>query len=281
MSAALDVRPIAAAMGAEIHGVDLSRVDDRTFAGIHKALLDHGAIFFHDQAITPAQQMAFAQRWGTVHLHPHMPCLPDHPGVIEVLKTEGDTTVFGEGWHTDQMFTPTPARVTLLYAKEVPPAGGDTLFANLYLAYDTLSEGMKAMIEDLRTINQYDKKKQRPAAMAPTAPDEEAEPAEHPLVRRHPETGRRALYISNSTITRKIAGMSANESRPLLSYLMQHATRLEFTCRYRWQPGSMAVWDNRRVLHFPINDYNGYRRLMHRITIEGERTLEPTMKEAG
>jgi taurine dioxygenase len=269
----LDVRPISGAMGAEIRGVDLSQeLDSATFGAIHQALLDHGAIFFRDQDITPAQQMAFGRRWGKVHLHPHMPCLPDHPGIIEVLKKEEDTHVFGENWHTDQMFTPTPARVTILYAKEVPPFGGDTMFANLYLAYDTLSEGLKATIGGLRTINQYDKKKKRPAAMAVTAPDEEAEVAEHPLVRSHPETGRKALYICNSTITRHIAGMTAEESRPLLDYLLRHATKPEFTCRFRWDVGSMAVWDNRRVLHYPINDYNGYRRLMHRITIEGERT---------
>ena len=269
----IDVKPIAGAMGAEVRGVDLSQeLDERTFGFVHQALLDHGAIFFRDQDITPAQQMAFARRWGTVHLHPHMNCLPNHPGIIEVLKKESDTSVFGENWHTDQMFTPTPARVTILYAKEVPPFGGDTMFANLYLAYDSLSDGMKNMIGSLRTINLYDKQKKRPAAMAPTAPDVPAEPAEHPLVREHPETGRKALYISNPGITRKIAGLTEEESAPLLSYLIGHATQPEFTCRFRWEVGSMAVWDNRRALHYPINDYNGYRRLMHRITIEGERT---------
>lgn len=270
----IEVRPIAGAMGGEVQGVDLSQeLDDPTFGAVHQALLDHGAIFFRGQNIAPAQQMALALRWGKVHLHPHMPCLPGHPGIIEVVKKEEDTVVFGEDWHTDQMFTPTPARVTMLYAKQVPPAGGDTMFANLYIAYDALSDGMKALIGDLRTINQYDKKKKRPAAMAPTAPDEEAELAEHPLVRRHPETGRKALYISNTTITRRIAGMTEEESRPILSYLLAHATRPEFTCRFRWEVGSMAIWDNRRALHYPINDYNGYRRVMHRITIEGERTL--------
>ena len=272
LSPRLDFKPIAGAMGAEIRGIDLREVDSQTFGAIHQALLDHGAIFFRDLDITPAQQMAFARRWGTVHLHPHMPCLPDHPGIIEVLKKETDTTVFGENWHTDQMFTPTPARVTMLYAKEVPPFGGDTMFANLYLAYDALSDGMKDVIGRLRTVNQYDKQKKRPAAMAVTAPDVPAELAEHPLVREHPETGRKALYISNHTITRRIAGMTDEESRPLLDYLINHATRPEFTCRFRWEVGSMAIWDNRRVLHYPINDYNGYRRLMHRITIEGERT---------
>ncbi len=270
----LDVKPLTGAMGAEIHGVHLSQELDReTFAAIHQALLDYGAIFFRDQKITPAQQMAFAKRWGEVHLHPHMPSLPDHPGIIEIVKKEDDTTVFGAQWHTDQMFTPTPARATMLYAKQVPPVGGDTMFANLALAYDTLSDGMKSMIADLHTISVYDKKKARPAAMKPTAPDDDPEPAEHPLVRVHPETGRKALYLCHAGITRQIAGMTVDESRPLLSYLIAHATRPELTCRFRWEAGSMAVWDNRRALHYPVNDYYGHRRVMHRITIEGERTL--------
>jgi taurine dioxygenase len=269
----IEVEQIAGAMGAEIQGIDLARdLNEVTFAEIHQALLDHGAIFFRDQDITPSQQMDFARRWGKVHLHPHMPSLPNHPGIIEIVKKETDTVVFGGNWHTDQMFTPTPARVTMLYAKEVPPAGGDTLFANLYLAYDALSDGMKAMLAELNTVNLYDKKKTRPAAMVPSAPDEAPEPAEHPLVRQHPETGRKALYISNSSITRSIAGMTEEESRPLLDYLMTHATRPEFTCRFRWAVGALAIWDNRRVLHNPINDYYGYRRVMHRITVEGERT---------
>lgn len=269
----LDVEPIAGAMGAEIRGVDLSRpLDDATFRQIHATILDYGVIFFRAQHITPEQQLMFAGRFGTVHFHPHMPCLPGHPGIIEIVKKEEDTVAFGGNWHTDQMFTPTPARYTLLYAKQIPPVGGDTMFANLYLAYDALSAGMKAMLAGLRTVNLYDKKKPRPQAMAPTAPDEDPLPALHPLIRVHPETGRKALYLSSATITRHIDGMTLEESQPLLSYLMMHATRQEFTCRFRWSVGALAMWDNRRALHYPINDYNGYRRVMHRITIEGDPT---------
>ena len=272
-SARLEVKPLTGAMGAELSGIDLSTdMDDPMFAAVHQALLEHGAIFFHDQDITPSQQMEFAKRWGDVHLHPHMRCLPDHPGIIEIVKNEYDTLVFGANWHTDQMFTATPARVTMLYAKQVPPAGGDTMFANLYQAYDALSSGMKAMIADLRTVSVYDKKKKRPAAMTPTDPDNAPQSYEHPLVRKHPETGRKALYLCHSGITRQIAGMTEQESQPLLNYLITHASRPEFTCRFRWQVGSMAVWDNRRTLHNPVNDYYGHRRVMHRITIEGERT---------
>ncbi len=270
----LDIRPLTGGMGAEIHGVDLSReMDDATFSSINQVLLDHGVIFFRGQTISPAHQMAFAKHWGEIHLHPHMRCLPDHPGIIEVVKKETDTTVFGANWHTDQMFTPTPARVTMLYAKQVPPVGGDTLFANLHRAYDTLSDGMKAMIANLRTLSIYDKKKKRPAAMTPTAPEEDPLPYEHPLVRHHPETGRKALYLCHIGITHQIVGMTPEESRPLLLYLMQHATQPEFTCRFRWDVGSMAVWDNRRALHYPVNDYYGHRRVMHRITVKGESTF--------
>lgn len=270
---AFDVRPLTGGLGAEIFGIDLAQpLDGEGFRAINQVLLDHGVIFFRDQNITPAQQMAFAQHWGSVHLHPHMACLPEQPGVIEILKKETDTTVFGQNWHTDQMFTPTPARVTLLYAKEVPPVGGDTMYANLYMAYDTLSDGMKAVIGGLRTVNLYNKKKKRPAAMTPTAPEQDPEPVEHPLVRTHPETGKKALYLCNPGITRHIVGMTEEESTPLLKYLLDHATRPEFTCRFRWQVGSLAVWDNRRTLHYPVNDYYGYRRVMHRITIEGEQT---------
>ena len=270
----IEVHPLTGAMGAEIHGVDLSRdMDSQTFGTVHQAVLDHGVIFFREQTMTPAQQMAYARRWGNVHLHPHMPCLADHPGIIEIVKKEDDTTVFGANWHTDQMFTPTPARYTILYAKQIPPVGGDTLFANLHQAYDALSDGMKAMIANLRTLSIYDKKKKRPAAMTPTAPEVDPEPYEHPLVRQHPETGRKALYLCHIGITRQIVGMSEEESRPLLTYLLQHATRPEFTCRFRWEVGSLAMWDNRRALHYPVNDYYGYRRVMHRITIEGEHTF--------
>lgn len=271
---ALDIVPLTGALGAELLGIDLARdLNDDSFAVIHKALIDHGVIFFRDQNITPAQQTAFAQRWGEIHYHPHMPTLPDHPAIIEIVKKETDTVVFGANWHTDQMFTPTPARVTMLYAKQVPPVGGDTLFADLHKAYDTLSDGMKALIADLRTMSVYDKKKKRPDAMRPTNPDEAAEECEHPLVRHHPETGRKALYLCHIGITRYIQGMTEEESKPLLNYLFNHATKPDFQCRFRWRAGSMAIWDNRRTLHYPVDDYYGHRRAMHRITVKGERTF--------
>ncbi len=270
----LEAIPLSGALGAEIKGADLRRVDDDTFDKIHRILLDYGVIYFREQEITPAQQLAFAKRWGEPHFHPYMPGLPDHPEIIEIVKNPEDRNTFGGNWHTDQMFTPTPAMGTMLYAKEVPSAGGDTLFGNLYLAYESLSDGLKAAIAPLRTFNLYDKKKGRSAEMRNKLkePEKPAEPAEHPLVRPHAETGKPVLYICYDRITRHIVGMTEDESRPLLDYLRDHAVRPEFTCRLRWEVGTLAFWDNRCVQHMAVNDYHGQRRVMHRITIRGERT---------
>ena len=270
----LEAVPLSGAMGAEILGANLRDVDDETFAAIHDILLDHGMIYFRDQDITPAQQLALARRWGEPHFHPYMPGLANHPEIIEIVKNPEDTHTFGGNWHTDQMFTPTPAMGTMLYAKEVPAAGGDTMFANLYLAYETLSDGLKAAISPLRTFNLYDKNKGRSSVMRGKLkePEKPAEPAEHPLVRTHTETRKPVLYICYDRITRHIVGMSEEESEPLLDFLRHHSTRPEFTCRLRWEVGTLAFWDNRCVQHMALNDYYGQRRVMHRITIRGERT---------
>ena len=272
-SNSLTVKPVAGALGAEIHGIDLAApLDDATFAQIHQVLLDHCVIFFRDQNITPNQQLGFAKRWGDIHLHPHIAGLPGTPEILEIVKDKDDVHTLGGYWHTDQMFTPTPVMATMLYAKQVPPHGGDTLFTNAYLAYESLSCGMQDMLAGLRTVNIYEMKKQRAAAMQVNEIDEQPLQAEHPLIRIHGETGRKTLYISYDGITRRIAGMSDAESRPLLDYLRGHASRPEFTCRFRWEAGSMALWDNRCVQHLAVNDYHGHRRVMHRITINGERT---------
>lgn len=272
-SNSLDVKPIAGALGAEIHGVDLSNpLDDVTFERVHQALLDHCVIFFRDQDITPDAQLAFAERWGDVHFHPHIKGLPERPEIFEIVKDKDDVHTLGGEWHTDQMFTETPVRATMLYAKEVPPQGGDTLFTNAYLAYETLSDGMKAMLTGLRTHNTYNMKKKRAAAMQVSDTDETPAEAEHPLIRTHSETGRKAIYISYAGITKNIVGMTEAESAPILNYLRAHVTRPEFTCRFRWEEGSLALWDNRCVQHLAINDYHGHRRVMHRVTVAGERT---------
>lgn len=267
----LDIRPIAGALGAEIYGVNLTRdLDDAMFQSIHQALLDHCVIVFRNQDISPQTQLGFAKRWGDLHKHPFIPGIQNYPEILEIVKDIDDTHTLGGYWHTDQMFTAVPALATMLYAKETPPAGGDTLFSNMYLAYEALSDGMKAMLADAKTVNIYTKNKGRAANMQNDYSEGEPEEYVHPLFRTHPETGRKTLYISYKGVTRRLDGFSDAESQPILEFLMNHAKRPEFTCRVNWTPGSLCVWDNRSVIHLAVNDYHGHRRVMHRITIKGE-----------
>lgn len=277
----IEVRPVAGALGAEVHGIDLSgSMGDNLFAAVHQTLLDHQVVFFRDQNLTPERQIEFARRFGDIHYHPYIAGLPEHPEIVEIIKTETDEQNFGGSWHSDQMFNRRPAMGTMLYAKETPNAGGDTLFASMYAAYDALSDGMKEMLSELRSYNAGDKFRHqggrtRRETMAGKSsmrlkdpdPDQDTE-AFHPVIRTHPETGRKALYVGGHT--QRFEDMTSDESEGLLNYLMAHGTRPEFTCRFRWEPGSIALWDNRCTQHFAVNDYPGQRRVMHRITIAGD-----------
>jgi len=280
----VEVQPIAGALGAEIHGVDVTDMSDDEFADVHEAWLDHCVIFFRDQTMTPAQQVTLARRFGEIHYHPFIQGLDEQPEVIEIIKREEDKRNFGGTWHTDQAFSPKPAMATILYAKQTPSAGGDTMFANMYLAYETLSDAMKKMIADLRVVNLGDRSKaaggpsrtertrEAMGAMRPKDPDADIETdAEHPLVRTHPETGRKGLYLSSHSV--RFAGMTDQESAPLLNFLKAHATQPGLTCRFRWNVGSLAIWDNRCTQHIALNDYQGQRRVMHRITVAGDRPV--------
>ena len=270
----VEILPLIGGCGAEIRGVNVAQMDEQTFAEVRRALLDHGVIYFRSQELTPHQQVAFARRWGDIHTHPYLRTLPDHPEIIEIVKEPEDKAGFGDAWHTDQIFTPTPAMATMLYAKVVPPTGGDTMFSSLKRAYEALSPGMQKLLQGLRTCNLYDKGKPRAGKMAAkvTGTEKPAEPAIHPLIREHPETGEPVLYINDVNTTRRFDGFSEEESRPLLEFLLTLATRSEFTCRVRWEPGTLGIWDNRSMLHKALNDYHGHRRVMHRITIKGEKT---------
>ena len=272
----IEVTPMTGALGAEVSGLDLNDLDDATFDEIHRAWLEHLVLFFRDQEITPERQLDLARRFGEIHLHPFMTGMDDHPEILEIIKEEDDTHTFGSVWHTDQMFNPKPAKATILYAKETPAAGGDTLFANMYLAYETLSDGMKAMLERLKTWNVGGSGAARAAHYRGTAkmaakvkdPGEAQTETAHPMVRTHPETGRKALYISGHT--KSLQGFEEAEAAPILAYLRAHAVQPEFTCRFRWAVGSMAIWDNRCTQHRALDDYRGQRRRMHRITIAGD-----------
>ena len=276
MSGALEIHPIAGTLGAEISGVDLSTdLPEETVTAIRRAWLDHLVVFFRDQALPPARFLAFARRFGEVIDYPFVKGLDDFPHVISVIKLEHERINFGGIWHSDTAYLDVPPMASMLIAREVPPAGGDTLFANMYLAYETLSSGMKRLLDGLLAINSSanaDVTRTREDRMKDRARDEAQKEytAAHPVVRVHPETGRRALYV-NVAHTVRFDGMTREESAPILEYLFRHQVRPEFTCRFRWGPGSLAFWDNRCAQHNPINDYHGFRRVMHRVTLAGDR----------
>ena len=270
----MDIRPVAGALGAEILGIDLAQpLPADAIAAIRKALLEHLVIFFRDQKLTPLQQLAFARAFGEPMEYPQLKGLPECPLITPVVKLEHERSNFGGVWHSDTTYLARPPMGSMLYALEVPPRGGDTLFANQYLAYETLSEGLKRTLDGLIGVNTSTKaaaSKTREDRMRAAGEELKVLSGEHPVVRTHPETGRKALYV-NVGHTERFKGWSEEESGPLLEYLFQHQVRPELTCRLRWAPGSLAFWDNRCTQHYPINDYHGFRRVMHRVTLTGDR----------
>jgi len=274
--ARIGVAPISSALGAEITGVDLRRpLDDATAAEIRRAFLEHLVVFFRGQDLDCAAFLAFARRFGTPVEYPFVKGIEGYPEIIEVLKREHETANFGGVWHSDTAYLGAPPMGTMLIAREIPPAGGDTLFANMYRAYEALPPALQRRLAGARAVNssakadvsrtREDRIRDSPAAGAKTVYE-----AEHPAVRVHPETGRKALYV-NVAHTVRFAGESEAESRPLLEELFRHQRRDDFVCRFRWTPGAIAFWDNRATQHFPVNDYHGHRRLMHRVTLAGDR----------
>lgn len=273
---ALSVARMGGALGAEIDGVDLSSaLADDVIAAIRRALLDHLVVFFRGQTLSPEQLVAFGYRFGILARYPFVEGLADHPEVIEVTKLEHERVNFGGVWHSDTTYLEEPPIGSMLLALEVPPVGGDTLFANMYMAYETLSAGMKKLLDGLKAVNSSAKAdvsrtREDRIASSPSKDSRRVFEAVHPVVRTHPETGRKSLFV-NAAHSVRFDGMTEEESGPLLDFLFRHQVRPEFTCRFRWQPGSLAFWDNRSTQHYPINDYHGYRRRMLRITIAGER----------
>lgn len=271
----LQIKRIAGALGAEIHGIDLAAgLTETQAAQVRQALLEHQVIFFRDQALDPAQYLRFAQAMGEPVEYPFVKGLDGYPVIIEVKKLEHERSNFGGIWHSDTTYLQQPPMGSMLLAREVPPFGGDTLFASQYAAYEALSEGMRRLLDPLVAVNSSAKADVSKTREDRIASDGRADAkkdyvSEHPVVRTHPETGRKALYV-NVAHTLRFAGMTEEESAPLLQYLFRHQVRPEFTCRFAWQPGSLAFWDNRCVQHNPVNDYHGFRRLMHRITLAGD-----------
>ncbi|MFL6565702.1 MAG: TauD/TfdA dioxygenase family protein [Burkholderiales bacterium] len=267
----MEIRRIAGALGAELLGVDLSR--EFPVGEIRKAFLEHQVVFFRDQKLDPGQFMAFARRMGKPIEYPFVKGIDGFPEVIEVKKLEHERYNFGGIWHSDTTYLEEPPMGSMLLARELPPYGGDTLFANQYLAYETLSDGMRRVLDSLVAVNSSanaDVSRTREDRVKEQARTTEELVSEHPVVRTHPETGRKALYV-NVAHTVRFKGMTKEESAPLLGFLFQHQVKPEFTCRFQWRVGSLAFWDNRCVQHNPVNDYHGHRRVMHRITLAGDR----------
>ena len=271
----MKVERIAGALGAEITGIDLRRLAEAELAEIRRTWLEHLVVFFRDQQLSAEEFMAFARRIGRPIEYPFVRGIAGFPEVIEVKKLEHEKINFGGIWHSDTAYLEEPPMASMLLAHEVPPRGGDTLFANMYMAYESLSDGMKRLIAPLVAVNasaKADVTRTREDRVKTDGQAAESKNyvAEHPVVRTHPETGRKALYV-NVAHTVRFKGMTEEESAPLLNYLFQQQIRPEFTCRFAWRVSSIALWDNRCAQHNPVNDYHGYRRVMHRITLAGDR----------
>lgn len=267
-------------VGAEIRGVDLSRpLSPSLRSEIHTAWLDHHVLFFRDQALSPSAQAEFANNFGELDVYPFMKALDVHPNVIPIVKEPEAKTNFGGGWHTDTSYLPEPPKATLLYAVEVPIEGGDTLFADASAAYESLSAGMKRLVEGLIGVysakivhgagGAYKTKTDLGDAYGGDADTAERE-VEHPIVRTHPETGRKSIYAGLAH-THRIKDMTREESLPVLEYLAKQVVKPEHVTRFKWTRGTLAMWDNRCLFHKALNDYQGHRRHMHRVIVRGDR----------
>ncbi|MDQ1373185.1 MAG: alkyl sulfatase [Actinomycetota bacterium] len=280
---ALDVTPLSATIGSCVSEVDLRRLQPDVVAAIRAVLVDRKVLFFPGQRLDPAELVALGRAFGEVTpAHPVMPGLADHPEVLEVdaTRSRNDARYRDEyendTWHADVTFMATPPLGSLLQAKVVPPAGGDTLFADLQAAYDTLSDPIRTLVDDLVAVHDGRAEFARFLASNPDGGMWDGErfteltPVEHPVVRTHPESGRRGLFV-NPTFTSHVVGLSGAESKAVLDLLYGHATSHEHLVRWRWSEGDIAFWDNRSTLHYPVRDYGAQHRLMHRVTIRGDR----------
>ena len=270
-----DVHPVAGMIGAEILGIDLGEDhDESVYAGIRSALNEYGVIFFRNQSFSTDKSVEFGQKFGTLVASKFIPTLPDHPLVAEIRKEADQDRNVGGAWHTDNPYREVPPMGTILYAQELPEFGGDTCFIHMGAAYDALSDGLKKTLGQLRGVHSnaqvYGKlaKAEKRSNPSMINLDQAAQEVTHPVVVTHPETGRKVLFVSPS-YTPRFEGWTEEESQPLLKFLFDHVKRPEFQYRFRWQPGSIAFWDDRQTLHYAVNDYTGSRRIMHRLMVAG------------
>lgn len=274
----ITITPLSPAVGAEIGEVDIAAgVSDVQFAEIRQAYADYGVIFFRDQHLSEDQHLEWAKRWSQINVNRFFQPVATHPEIAQVLKEPDHTLNIGTHWHTDHSYDQIPAMGSVLLAREVPTQGGDTLFSSQYAAYEALSDGMKSTLLQMRA---HHTSRIAFGQLVPAVQDDDLggrignanaamQDAVHPVVIKHPLSGRSALYV-NTDFTTHFEGWTVTESEPLLNFLYGHASDPIFTCRFTWREGSMAIWDNRAVQHRALNDYHGQRRLMHRITLEGE-----------
>jgi taurine dioxygenase len=250
----LRITPVSGALGAQVHGVDLTDLTDEVFEQLHRAWLEHLVLFIVGQrGLTPAAHIAFGRRFGEVELHPYLPRLDGHPEIVVIDSEDGGKV---DVWHTDMTFHESPPLASILHLVRCPDRGGDTMWTNQYLAYEGLSAPMRDLLDGLTAVHRI------------RIGDEFTSRAEHPVVRVHPETGRKALYV-NRLFTSHIPQVSRNESDALLEHLFAFAESPQFTCRYRWNEGDVAVWDNRVTQHYAVNDY-AEPRLGQRVTVLGD-----------
>ncbi len=264
--------PISPHIGSTIRGLDLSKpIPTETLKSLKAVWLERKVLIFSEQSLTPQQQVDCTRQFGELDKYPFLEGMDNMPYVAEVLKLPDETINFGGVWHSDTSYLKAPAAGASLYALELPPIGGDTIFCNMGTAYETLSDEVKEQISTLRGINTSNKAAVSKTREARLAKDTKTKTFTHthPVVRTHPETGEKTLYV-NEAHTLCFDGWTEEESQPLLNKLYQHARKPEFQCRIKWQPGMYVLWDNRSTHHYPINDYTGYRRLLHRVSIKGD-----------
>ena len=272
----MEVKLLSGALGAEITGIDLKDSTDKNWKVINNLMLEHKALFFRDQDITSEQQINLARKFGPLEKHVYVKGLENHPEIIRIIKGPQEKHQWGETWHTDVSYNPKPTKVIILRSRKIPPVGGDTMFSNMEIAYETLDENIKKRIEGKRAIHSS------LGAAAFVEKYEEMEgngnldeySNEHPMVRTHPETNKKILYV-NSMYTKKIIDMDKNESDEILQKIFQHQERLDFTCRFKWTENAVAIWDNRSTQHQGLTDFFpgrglGHERIMDRIAIEGD-----------
>ena len=275
----MDVKLLSGALGAEISGIDLKDSSKENYERINNLLLEHKVIFFRNQDITHEEQIALAQNWGPLENHAYVKGLDKHPEIVRIVKTKEEKNQWGENWHTDVSYNVKPTKAVILKSIKIPPVGGDTCFSNMELAWETLNEDIKEKIKDKKAIHSslgaefFIDNYKGMTGHEKINYDEYSN--EHPIVRTHPETGKKILYV-NWTYTKQIIGLEKKESDEILKKIFEHQARLDLTCRFNWTENAVAMWDNRSVLHYAIADFYpgrglGHERIMDRIAIEGDQ----------